>query len=199
MTETKRGRPAVNSEGQRELDKVDTQMDAFQKDFERLSDRKRLAPTLETEDQTQITRSEIRKAPDVYLKPSMSVSSNEKFNPKFDVHWQYDKQYVRIIAENKESPGELIEMWTKPYPGLPAEFWKIPVNTPVHMPRHVAEQLKRKFYNNLSMEESTVQPNSIGMDGYGAQYYGKLVVTNSIQRLDARDVDNMKPMISMRS
>jgi len=58
----------------------------------------------------------------------------------------FQKEYVQFIAENKEIIGETIEIWTRPFGGMPAEFWKVPVNKPVWGPRYLAEQIKRCYY-----------------------------------------------------
>jgi len=33
-------------------------------------------------------------------------------------------------------------MWTKPFPGMPAEEWAIPTNKPINGPRYVPSRLK---------------------------------------------------------
>ena len=138
-----------------------------------------------------MAQSEIDKSADIYLKPITSVGSKEAFNEKFRSMWEYDKQYVRIIAENNEIKGDHIEIWTKPYPGVAAQFWNVPVNKPIYVPRYLAEQIKRKFYHRLQMQEQIVENNSIG------SVYGKIVVDTTISRLDARKADVEKRMVFM--
>ena len=79
------------------------------------------------------------------------------------------------------------EMWTKPYAGCPAEFWRVPSNKPVWAPRYVAEQIKRRNYHRLTMDES----KSTGGDGMG-QYYGQIVIDTTIQRMDAFPVSTRR-------
>lgn len=170
-------KPKVNSESKKELERVEKQFDAFQENIEQLTlDRMNEAPKLEQEPQTKIAQKDVK---DIYLKPFRTISSREKFNEKFRTEYDFAKEYVCFIAENKEVIGEAIEIWTKPFPGLPAEMWKVPVNKPVHGPRYLAEQIKGCSYHRLRMDQT---PTST--DGT-AQYYGSMVVDNVIQRLDA--------------
>ena len=99
----------------------------------------------------------------------------------------FSKEYVHFIAENKEIIGEAIELWTKPYAGLPAEYWRVPVNKPVWGPRYLAEQIKSKFYHRLVMQQNVVT----GGDHMG-QYYGSMAVDTTVQRLDAYPVTSKK-------
>ena len=94
------------------------------------------------EPQTKISQSDIAKSKDVYLKPAKTIGSKERFNEKFREDYNFSKEYVQFIAENKECIGETTELWTKPYPGLPAEFWQVPSNKPVWGPRYLAERIK---------------------------------------------------------
>ena len=138
------------------------------------------APIAETEQQTQISQKEIDRTDGVYLKPERTISCKEPFNEKWRDDYNFRKEYVRFIAEHKEIIGESIEKWTRPFPGLPAEFWRVPTNKVVIGPRYLAEELSKCAYTRLSMEDRPT-----GGDGLG-QYYGQLVATNRIQRLDAR-------------
>jgi hypothetical protein len=179
-------------EGNKELEKVNEQFIEFEKDVEEMTfDRMNLVPKLEMEPQTKLSQSEIANTEDVYLKPMMSVPSKEPFNEKFRASYEYDKKFVHIIAENNEIKGDHIEMWTKPYPGMPAQFWQIPVNKPIHVPRFLAEQIKRKYYHRLEMREQTIENT-----GYG-QIYGKMVVDTTVPRLDARSAMNKKQLMFM--
>lgn len=170
-----------------ELEKLEKQVDAFNDNVNQLTlDRMNEAPKKELEPQTKLSSSEIEKSKDIYLKPSRSISSSQKFNEKFRENWNFDKEYVQFIAENNECKGDAIEMWTRPYGGVPAEFWQIPTNKPVWGPRHLAEQIKRCCYHRLTMENKAV-----GQDG-AAQYYGAMAVDSTIQRIDARPVSTRK-------
>jgi len=48
---------------------------------------------------------------------------------------------VKCIPVHNELKGDRIEMWTHPFGGKGAEFWEIPTDKPVMVPRYVAEQL----------------------------------------------------------
>lgn len=190
-------RPKVNSEGAKELEKAKEQIDTFQKSVEEMTmDRMNMAPKQETEPQTKLSTTQLRATPDHYLKPKRSVASREKFNEKFRAQYEYAKVYVPFIAEHSELKGESIEIWTKKYPGMPAEEWIVPTNTPVWGPRYLAEQIKSKFYHRLSMSETASPENYVGSAGPGAMY-GKMIVDNIVQRLDARPVNTQRKSVFM--
>jgi hypothetical protein len=177
MTTNKK--PAV----QNELDKAQAQFDAFDADVKAMTlDRMNQAPVAETEPQTKLSSREIAASKDVYLKPERTIGARDKFNERFKEEYEFAKQYVHFIAENKEIIGEAIEIWTRPYGGLPAEFWRVPVNKPVWGPRYLAEQIRKKVYHRLVM-----QPASTGADSMG-QYYGSMAVDTTIHRLNAEPV-----------
>jgi len=185
-------KPRVNSSGERELEKVQEQFVDFDNQVKELTmNRMNLVPKTDYDQQTKMSQSDIAKSNDIYLKPSNYVASREKFNEKYRKNYEFDKEYVNFIAENIECRGELIEMWTKPYPGCPAEFWKVPVNKPLWAPRYVSDQLKRKFHHHLVMQENTSPANYVG-SAVGGQYYGKIVADTTTQRLDARDISTRK-------
>lgn len=170
-----------------EMDKLERQFDAFDSQVKEMTqDRMNMAPRQETEPQTLLSSSEIEKSKQINLRPQRSIGSREKFNEDYRSQYNYDKEYVQFIAENNEIRGEMIELWTKPYPGLPAEQWKVPVNKPVWGPRYLAEQIKRCLYHRLKMEDRIT-----GSDG-GATYYGQMAVDTTVQRLDARPVSTKK-------
>jgi hypothetical protein len=185
MSETKR--PRLQSEGQKELDKVEEQFKAFDDNVKELTqDRMNLAPKLEREEQTKLSSTELEKSKEIYLKPHRSISDGSKFNEKFREAYNFDKEYVHFIAENHEIIGEEIDIWTRPYGGMAAEWWKVPVNKPLWGPRYLAEQIKRKNYHRLVMQD---RPN--GSEG-GMQYYGTMAADTTIQRLNARPVSTRK-------
>ncbi len=180
-------KPKVTSESEKELQKVEKQFDDFNEQVKQLTlDRMNLASKEETEAQTKIAQKDLEKIKLHYLKPVRSIGSREKFNERFREKYKFDAEYVQFIAENKEIIGETIEIWTKPYPGLPAEFWNVPVNKPVVGPRFLAEQIKRSKYHRLIMQDKA---NAV--DGMG-QYYGTLVADTTIQRLDAMPISDRK-------
>jgi len=179
---------ASSSMAQKELDKAEKQFEAFDKEVKEMTlDRMNVAPKQEMEPQTKLSQKDVEKSKDIYLKPFRSIGCRDKFNEDYRSDYNFSKEYVHFTAENKEIIGEDIDMWTKPFAGMPAEWWKIPVNKPVWAPRYVAEQLKRKNYHRLVMQEN----RSIGADGMG-QYYGSMAADTTIQRLDAIPVNPRK-------
>jgi hypothetical protein len=175
-------KPAPKSSlGERELDKAEEQFKKFDENVRSLTlDRMNLAPKKEQEPGHGLAQSQITASKDLYLKPKRSIGSREKFNEDYRQEYEYAKEYVKFIAENKMIIGEVIEMWTKPFPGLPAEEWAVPVNKPLWAPRYVAEQIKRAKYHVLTMRDHV----GTGSDQMG-QYYGSMAVDSTIQRLDA--------------
>lgn len=179
---------AQTSEAAKELDKAEKQFDAFNENVQQMTlDRMNQAPKEETEPQTKIAQRDIDKFPGIYLKPAKNIASREKFNEKFRQAYEFDKEYVQFIAEHNEIKGETMEFWTKPYPGLDAQFWQVPVNKPVWAPRYVAERIKGCTYHRLMMDES----KSSGADSV-AGYTGVMAVDSTIQRLDARPISTRK-------
>jgi len=170
-----------------EMDKLEKQFDEFDSKVKEMTlDRMNEAPKKELEPQTKLSSVEIDKSRDIYLKPSRSIGTPQKFNERYRDNWNYDKEYVQFIAENNEIKGDTIDIWTRPYGGLPAEYWQVPVNKPVWGPRHLAEQIKRCTYHRLKMEDRPT--NTEG----GMQYYGSMAVDTTVQRLDARPVSSRK-------
>lgn len=171
----------------KELEKAQDQFDKFDQNIKEMTlDRMNKAPMENVEQQTKMSAKELQNSKDIYLKPERTVSHPAKFNEAYRKQWEQAKEYVQFIAENKEIIGEAIEIWTKPFAGVDAEFWRVPVNKPVWGPRYLAEQIKEKCYHRLQMQETP-----ISSDGAG-QYYGKMVVQNKIQRLDAYPVGSKK-------
>jgi hypothetical protein len=185
MTEEKKVKPKI---AQTEMDKLDEQFQAFDKNVQELTqDRMKAAPKEELEPQTKIAQIDLDKKKEIYLKPHKTISCREKFNEKFREDYNFKKEYVHFIAENHEIIGESLDLWTRPFPGMPAEEWKVPVNTPVWGPRYLAEQIKSCSYHRLKMEQTT----NAGSDGMG-QYYGTMAVDTTVQRLDALPVSSKK-------
>jgi hypothetical protein len=185
MTEQTKVKPKI---APTEMDKLEDQFENFDKQVKELTqDRMNEAPKQELEPQTKIAQSDLDKRKEIYLKPVKSIGCREKFNEKFREEYNFKKEYVHFIAENKEIIGEELDMWTRPFPGMPAEEWKVPVNTPVWGPRYLAEQIKGCSYHRLSMKENV----TIGSDG-GGKYYGQMVSDSIIQRLDALPVSSKR-------
>lgn len=180
--------PKENSATQLELFKADENFKTFddsvkEMTFDRLNDTKKP----EIEEQTKLSQRDIERSKDVYLKPKTTIGCRDKFNERFRDEHNFQKEYVHFIAENHEILGENIEIWTRPFGGMPAEFWQVPVNKPIWGPRYLAEQIKRKFYHRLVMKEDVITSS----DGKSS-YYGQMAADTTIPRLDARPVISQK-------
>lgn len=185
-------KPKVSKTAQKELDKAEVACNAFESEVKELTlDRMNEAPKLETEQQTKLSSKDIQNSKDVYLKPHKTHHDRNKFNEKFREAYNLAKEYVHFIAEHKEMQGESIEMWTKPFAGVPAEMWIVPTNKPIWAPRYVAEQIKRRTYHRMSMNEGiSSETNHVG------QMYGRMIVDNTVQRLDAYPVSSRKSIFT---
>jgi hypothetical protein len=178
---------STSSLAEKEMDKAEDQFKKFDEEVKEMTmDRLNAAPKPDVEPQTKLSQRDIEKSKDIYLKPFSTIGCRDKFNEKYREQYDFAKEYVQFTAENKEIIGETIEMWTRPFAGVNAEFWKIPCNKPVWAPRYVAEQLKKKYYHRLVMQQ-----NVNGSDGNG-QYYGTMAVDTTVQRLDAIPVSSRK-------
>lgn len=184
------GRPKTHSSlAEQEMDKVESQFKEFDQQVKDLTlDRMNEAPNKEFAPQTEISQADRAKLKEIYLKPVKSIGCKEKFNEKFRKEYEFDKEYVYFEAENHEIIGEEIDLWTRPYPGMCAEEWKVPVNTAVWGPRYLAEQIKRSKYHRLVMKQNV----GTGADSKGNQYYGSMAADSIIQRLDARPISHKK-------
>ncbi len=178
---------AQNSLAEKELDKAEQQFKEFDDNVKAMTlDRMNQTPKEDEEPVHKISQDEIEKSNDVYLKPYRSIGSKEKFNENFRKDFNFQKEYVRFIPENREIIGETIDVWTKPFPGMPAEYWKVPTGKPIWAPRYVAERIKACSYHRLVMQQSTTAADGMG------QYYGTLAVDTTVQRLDALPVSTKK-------
>jgi hypothetical protein len=180
-------RPKITSgRVEQELDKVAAQFDKFDEQVKSLSqDEMNKAPIVEQEQQTKMSNREMNKADGLYLKPERSLGDRAAFNEKFRDQWNKAKEYVKCTVENFEIIGESVEVWTKPFAGVPAEFWRVPVNKVVWIPRHLADQLATRIYHRLVMEES----KHVSSDGAGT-YYGAMAAKETRRRIDCRPVMN---------
>lgn len=177
----------VNSVAQKELDKAEKQFEAFEDNVKQMTmDRMNMAPIKEEEPQTKMSQKDIEKSKEIYLKPERVIGCKDKFNEDYRKQYEHDKQYVQFIAENKEIIGETIDIWTRPYGGVPAEYWRVPANKPVWGPRYLAEQIASRRYHRLVMQENITGGNGM------TQFYGSMAVDSTIQRLDARPVSTKK-------
>ena len=179
-------KPDATPGAQKELDKAEKQFDQFEKEIKDLTLDSMNAAPKEAPSEVQVSQRDLQKNKDLYIKPKRTVSSKEKFNEKFREDYNFSKEYVQFIAENKEIIGETINMWTKPFPGMPAEEWEIPTNKPIWAPRYVAEQIKKCTFHRLVMEDRPVSADHAG------SYYGSMISKNTIQRLDAHPVVERK-------
>jgi len=179
---------AQNSESAKELDKVEKQFDEFDKQVKEMTqDRMSAAPQEEQAPQTKMSQVDIEKSKEIYLKPKRSIASREKFNEKFREDFNYATEYVRFIPENKEIIGETIELWTKPFPGMPAQEWSVPTGKPIWGPRHLAERISNCKYHRLTMQQHVMtETNHVG------QMFGAMAVDTTVQRLDAIPVSSRK-------
>jgi hypothetical protein len=187
-------RPSVNSTGQKELDKAQNDFDKFEENINSLTvDRMAKVPLEEKDPQTKISTREANKADAPYIKPFKSINSKEKANERFAELRRKSWEYVKVIVENNEIIGETIEAWTKRWPGDNADFWKVPVNKPIYIPKLLAEQLAGCRYHRLVMQENT--PTSFDEKG---TYYGAMVADTTKQRLDCRTVGENFVSMSLR-
>lgn len=178
-------KPKVSASSQKQLDDCEKKFDKFKDEVKSLEhDQLRKVTIREEDSQTKLSSKEIAKNNHLYLKPERTLSDNQKFNEKFADEWEFQKQYVNFIAEHKELIGETIEMWTHPFGGKGASYWKVPTNKPIWAPRYVAEQIKRKRYVRFKTADVNTS------QGEGVTYYGSLVAETQIQRLDANPVSS---------
>lgn len=187
MTELKQ-KPKVNSAGAQELEKAAEQFDKFDAEVKAMTqDRMNQSSKTETEPQVKISTREAQAAKQQYLKPIKVIACGpkDKFNEAFRAQYEFAKEYVPFIAEHNEQT-DLIEIWTRPFGGMPAEFWNVPTNKPVWGPRYLAEQIRSCSYHRLKMQNTQTETNGNGV------MYGQLAVDSTVQRLDARPVSQNK-------
>ncbi len=179
---------AHTSLAQSDLDKAEKQFKEFDENIKDLTlDRMNQAPKQDVEPQTKISQKDLEKKNDIYLKPEKTIGSPQKFNEKFREQYEFDKQYVQFIAEHKEIIGDDIEVWTRPYGGVNAEFWRVPTNKPVWGPRYLAERIKGCTYHRLVMKQNVLtESNGVG------QMFGAMAADTIVQRLDAMPVSSRK-------
>lgn len=171
----------------KDLEVASQKLDAFEDQVKNLTtDNLSKAPVREEEPQTKMSDKEVKKADGIYLKPERSISCKEPFNERFRDEYNFRREYVPFIAEHREIIGETIEKWTRPFPGMAAEFWKIPTNKVVWGPRYLAEEISKCSYTRLTMDDS----KTTGADGMGT-YFGQIIASNRIQRLNAIPARNL--------
>lgn len=171
---------AKSSLAEKELDNAQAQFKEYDENIKNLTlDRMNQAPKLEQEPIHKIAQADIAQSKDIYLKPHRSIASAEKFNENYRQDYDHAKEFVYFIAEHREIIGEDIDVWTKPFAGIPAEWWKVPVGKPLWAPRYVAERIKGCSYHRLVMQNTVTDASGMG------QFYGSMAVDSQIQRLDA--------------
>lgn len=170
---------------EKDLEKAAKEFDAFDENVKAMSlDHMNQAPVKEVESQSdvlKISQKEKDRKGDIYLKPNKSIGCQEKFNEKYREDYEFAIQNVRFECQNIEIIGESVTAWTKPFAGMPAQEWIIPVNTAVWGPRHLAEQLTRCCYHRIRMDEKDIS----SADG-SMTYLGKITVDETIHRINAR-------------
>lgn len=188
-------KPRLTSEAEKELQKTEKQLDAFNEQVKSLTlDEMNKVPVKEVEN--QISQEDLKAHGETWLKPTkiLGPGSNaktgfvEKFNENFRKEYEYQKQYVAFTAYNNMISGDLIELWTKPFPGTNCEFWQVPANKPVWGPRYLAEQITRARYHILTMKATAENPfdGNVTDRGHYGEVQGTLVAKETVQRLDAK-------------
>lgn len=182
---------ASSSLAEKELDKAEAQFNAQEEQIKSLTlDRmNEMAKKPDTDPNSQISQADLMKKNDVYLKPRRSIGSREKFNEKYREEYNFQSEYVNFEARNNEIVGEAIELWTKPFAGMPAQEWVVPCNKAVWGPRFLAEKLRKSSYHRLIMQEDGP---AVGTGPKGEVYHGQMIADSVIQRLDALPVSNRR-------
>lgn len=177
--------PSVNSEGQKELDKLQDQFDDYKNTVDNLVEKRNVkgeAP------EHEISQKDIEKSQDIYIKPNRIIMSKEKFNERYRDDYNFAKEYVHYTVEHHECKGDFVELWTKPFPGVPAEFWIVPSGKAVWIPRHVADKLE----HGCSYRRLKTVDRPYSHDQMGTQYYGQIVEDTINYRISARPVSTRK-------
>lgn len=175
-------RPRVNSEGQKELDRVEDQFKNFNESVHEAKEESRKLVAKETEPHVKMSQEEMNRSDVIYLKPKRTFPSREKFNEKFRDEFNRQSEYVEFIAENREVKGESIDFCIKKFPGQSVEEWVVPVDKPVAAPRYVKERIQDCGYTVFT----TANRDVTGREG-GIEYYGQMVAEERRERLAARD------------
>lgn len=183
--------PSVNSEGQKELEKVSQQFDQYKNEIETILDNRNVKGQ---SPEHEISQKDIEKSQEIYIKPNRVIMSKEKFNERYREQYNYAKEYVHYTVEHHECKGDSIEFWTKPFPGVAAEFWIVPSGKPVWIPRYVADKLEHGCtYRRLKTVD---RPYS--QDQMGTQYFGQLVQDEINYRISGRPVSTRKNFVISR-
>jgi hypothetical protein len=181
-------KPKVNSEGQKSLDRAEEVLSHFQSKTKEFNPFTGLNDISVDEPQTKLSKQELAHTDAIWVEPIRSikrpVGGKDKATVHFKEEWkplhEKDWEYVRCIVENNELIGEAVEVWTGKWGCDPAHFWKIPVNKPVMIPRHLAEQLSKCKYHRLKMEgglEAAQESNFVNK---------RIVADHVVRRIDCR-------------
>lgn len=178
-------RPRVDTQGQAQLTAVEENLNATIAQAKEVNpiEARHFAPKLEREEQTKLSSQELRKNIMVLKPVKVLFAVGQKFDEKFRDSYNYDKEYVDFVYEHQEEKGAPLEMWTKPYPGVPAEMWIIPANKSVSAPRYVQKQIDQMNY----ITRKYVDKAQVGSD-FAGSYHGALEVENVVDRATTREV-----------
>ncbi len=177
-----------------QLDKAEKQFESFTEEVKALdmpADPFNPNEKRETPAQTEITKTQFLKSDAPYLKPTrfISCSTNEKFNPAWQKMKDREQEYVKVIVENLEIIGEKVELWHKNWPRQHAEFWQIPVNVPVYIPRGIATQISRCKYHRMKTVDRPMDQVMAESSGSGFAISQGLVAKETQRRLDCRSAE----------
>jgi len=181
----------LESEKNKEIEKVDLQIDALTQQMSALDqDTINKAPIRETEPQTLMTKAQEKYTDAPVIKPTKSMSAVGKPIPKQAKARKEGWEYVKVIAEHNELIGENIELWINPFAGDPCSYWEIPTNKPIYIPRFLAEHLATRNYHRLKMQDrpATQLTAEMHSDGMASQPSGQFVAKETIRRIDCRRV-----------
>jgi hypothetical protein len=174
-------KPHVSSKSEQELNKAQEKFDKFSEELKTLStdSKKESLPTVETEQQTKLSKREANAADAPYIKPGKAIFSKEKFNEACRADYERRNKYTKVVVEHNEIPGEIVQFWKKEWPGTPAYEWHIPTNKPVYVPIYIAEHLAKRSYVRYVMEE---RPQNVD----GASLTHSMVAKEVCHRIDCR-------------
>lgn len=136
-----------SSEANREVERIDNQIKGIQEGIQKVASQDRASiPVAETEEQTKLSKKELTNYDAPVIKYVKAFADKAKLPEKWRAERDHDWELIKVVCENCEIVGEMIEVTTHKWPGDPWAFWQIPVNTPVYIPRHVAKQIHDCHY-----------------------------------------------------
>lgn len=166
------------------MEKEEEQFNEFHQTIKEFDPLNMQAPQEEVEQQTKLSKRETKRSDAPTLSPIRTIARRN--DDKAKTYWdekhakarEFDRQYVKIIAENREIVNEMIELWTGKYGCDPLEFWNIPVNKPVYVPRYVADNINKAKYHVMVMEDKYT-----GGSKDTVQFVGAMVASKTRNRL----------------